>query len=457
MGVFSQLRTSRGAVRVQGVVTERAGKACALQDADSFSFIPVPPTRLALEPHVPSAMESGQTGDGLIALATCAQKARGGVAVRKESLLEFAHKYGPLFGRSPVESILSWGSAVQLADLAVTIQRVVNDPKLSMLLEASAGLQKDRITNAATGVSFDLYDVVRPCTPDYLSWLGGAQFIRREVADERFDYAMMLCSPDEGFVEFLVASFKSEVTASDYLALCAALGLDERAGRDLRAFLEIDEAKLGASSYDLGAGESFKREECAFGPQDIGVLSFLVRSVVFVHLRDAHVDPFQSDEATGYLSFNSLLSWLWFDFSKCLDAVKVGYCEKCGRAFSLVGHRGQKRRFCSQQCKTEAKNERMRKRRDDVRAGFVAGKSVSELATEFLGDEVDHDEAEKRVRSYLRTWPALKRELDRALATDGIQSDLIRRCWMERLGRKAFSDDTWRRLKAMMRDIAAGA
>lgn len=457
MDVFSQLRTSRGAVRVQDVIPEHADCACSLQQADAFRFIPIPPTRLAMGSLPPSAVESGRTGDGLIALATCAKKARGEVSIPKDVVYEFARKYGPLFGRSPVESLMSWGAAVQLADLAVTVQRVVNDPKMSTMLETTVGMQKEEVTNTTTGATFELYDVLRQCTPDYLAWLGGSQFIRREVTDERFNYAMMLTDPSEGVVEFFVASFKSEVTASDYHALCSALNLGEQAERDLRASLEIDDAEFEASSYDLGAGTSFTRAESSFDRSDISALSFLVRSIIFVHLRDAHVDPFQSDEATGYLSFNSLLSWLWFDFSKGLDTLQVAYCEKCGRAFSLVGHRGKKRRFCSQQCKTEAKNERMRKRRDDVRSGFMAGKSVRELADEFLGDEKDREEACERVRGYLRTWPSLKHELDRALAADGIQSELVRRCWVEQLGRRAFSDEAWKRLWAMTHKAGAGA
>lgn len=177
-----------------------------------------------------------------------------------------------------------------------------------------------------------------------------------------------------------------------------------------------------------------------------------MRAIISAHLNDAYVDPFQADEETGYLSYRSFLSWLWFDFSTRLAKIKIGYCERCGKPFSLVGGRGKPRRFCSQRCKTEAKNERMRQRRDGVREKFVSGSSVEEIATGIEG-ESPKSETVEYVRRCLSTWPKLKHLTDDAFELEGVKSELVQRCIRDGLGWDAFSERTCSSLKRLLSEM----
>lgn len=144
------------------------------------------------------------------------------------------------------------------------------------------------------------------------------------------------------------------------------------------------------------------------------------------------MDVFAADERTGHLSFASRLSWLWYDFSRRLDVARIGYCARCRRPFSLVGHRGVDRRFCSQACKTAAKNERSHRRRDALRRDFLAGAPVEEVASRYFEGDDPADARAKALRE-LETWPALKHAVDEAVGRDGWRAPLLARCRAEGL------------------------
>ena len=167
------------------------------------------------------------------------------------------------------------------------------------------------------------------------------------------------------------------------------------------------------------------------------------------HLDGVHVDAFADYEATGNLSFESFLAWLWYDFSKHLSRVSIGYCEQCGKPFSLVGYRGAERRYCSRQCKTDAKNARSKADREASRRMFLQGTSVAEIARE-LYPTVGADSAAARVRADLSKWVELKHRIDDQIAEVGLaQAELLRRCAVEGLDVKRLVSA--RRLKQFMR------
>lgn len=411
------------------------------------------------QPRVP-------VGDGLIALSLCfrapdeeeREKIAKGLApglsgaatlsagpsfpakiMSKKAICEFASTHGPLFGGSYKETLTSWSEAVAPAALAVTIQQIVNGSLGLGALDLLGAPSKRRVHNVETGGSFVIYDKFLSASPSYLKLLGGSAFVRREAEADRFDYALMIAHGAEGFVEFFVTSFDHEMTMADYRALTASVELDDNVRRQLRERLNLVE-DAEQSDYQLAASSALVGEECELGEDDYPALGFLVRALISAHLHDAYVDPFQSDEATGYLSFKSYLSWLWFDFSKCLGAVKVGYCEECGKPFSLVGHRGIERRFCSQECKTKSKNSRMKRRRDEVREAFLAGESMDELVRR-LGGDFSRADAKAKVRTWLNTWPRLRHEVDADVAANGKDSKLLLRCLEFKLN-KAISPKT---------------
>ena len=158
----------------------------------------------------------------------------------------------------------------------------------------------------------------------------------------------------------------------------------------------------------------------------------MVHALVAAHLLHARVDVFSADENTGHLRFPSYLGWLWYDFSCRLDVARIGYCARCRKPFSLVGHRGIDRRFCSEACKTAAKNERTRSRRNALRQAFLAGETVRALAGRHYPGEPAAAAAAK-VRRELETWPKLKHEVDDAIGAEGWRAGLLLRCQAEGL------------------------
>ena len=93
-------------------------------------------------------------------------------------------------------------------------------------------------------------------------------------------------------------------------------------------------------SIEQMAFHPFEAEDSPLDVADAPVLAALVQAMIAAHLGGAIIDVFQGDAVTGYLAFDSLLSWLWYDFSRTLSKISVGYCERCGKPFSLTGHRG---------------------------------------------------------------------------------------------------------------------
>lgn len=492
--VFAQTRTSHGTIPTSTAEALANGKPCTPNKADSIQFVPLSPTeaahtkdktaylektrnnKQAIDAQLKgqAEMRSKRSDMPLLQLAISlalvrSQQPDGSVllqnAISSNELLAFANKYGPLVGRAPFaqasmgstlsadkpfdESFGFWASAGAVANLAVSIQEFVSGSMpFSALVAKLPSITKQQIQNPVTGNSFSIFTVPIPATQDYAAWLNLPAFIRREATQSHINYSFLLSEEDEGefYVDLIVASFEKEITYLDYQLLSHACHLTSEIDADVYERLDIandtsadKNMKAAALSENLLASDELIGDEAPIVKEDLSVLRSMVRALVAAHMRDARVDLFASDEETGYLAFDSLLSWLWYDFSCSLDIARIRYCARCGRAFPLVGHRGPDKLFCSTACKNDARNDRNGQRRNKVRELFrEQNKSVAELAHEFFAEESQR-EGERRVREYLSSWPTLKHDIDDDISQYGWQeSPLLKRCLTEKLDPKRF-------------------
>lgn len=432
MDPFVQTRTSRGQIPCRQVQPVADGEPCSLDACSAFAFDLMPPTELAA---ADVAQHEGDQSAGLLDLAMCVSQQERRIEVFRDALFSFAQKTGPLFGASSTEPFAAWSSAALAASLALVLQELVNGSMPVQGAVILGNLVKRRVSNPQTGTEFDLLTISRLLEAEYARELCGSAFVRREKRGDRINYTFLL-SEDMGdggsAVDLIVASFTQEMTRSDYLMLSQALEFGDKVDAETRERLGIDLASDEKSAYGFAADVELLGAEQPVDEGDLPALASAVHTLVAAHLRDARVDVFTADEKTGHLRFGSYLGWLWYDFSCKLDVARIGYCARCRKPFSLVGHRGVDRRFCSEACKTAAKNERFRKHRDALRRDFLAGEEVAVLARRYF-------EGEKRVlacakvRKELETWPTLKHEVDDAIGRDGWRAPLLARCKEERL------------------------
>lgn len=466
---FAQIRKTDGSVpaaAVQPIYAEGG-------PGDSFHmrglrFSPVAPTEAGRDgsPFV-EATARGRAAMTLVDLSACTTvrgrlpsqwgeeaPADAGYQLRVsvERLVEFALEHGPLCARFPYarsldggelvegeefeESMGFWASAAIMADLAVAAQRCANGSLPLAAAQAALGnLVLWRVDNPRTGSSFDLFVISRTLDGAYTSWLGVPRFIRREEVEGRINYAFILGDADlDGVVEVALASFEHEITASDYRLLSQALDLAPSVDREVREVLSLEAAEVYSGVESDGYRlDDEKLRGCAgkLEKADLPQMASMVRALVTAHLGDAYVDVFSVSGATGHFSFRSYLSWLWYDFSCDLGAVRIKYCARCGRPFSVVVHRGPEKNYCSAVCRDAAHNERMATRRDGLRHGFLdEGKTVEELAREFYPNETSH-EATRRTIAFLQGWPELKHAVEDDIEEHGWHAPLFVRCHAE--------------------------
>ena len=472
---FAQTRRSDGSVPIDEVQpVSYEGLACDPSHMASLRFSPLAPTKVdRFGQATATDAIRGRAAMTLVDFSACASvraannadTAAAGDAptmqlqVKGSELCRFAQAHGPLFAREPYawdtlgqnlaagepfeEDVFLWGSAAGMANLAVKAQECVNGSLPLMAARNMLGLALRRVSND-TESSFDLLIAARTVSADYLEWLGAPRFIRREEAGGRINYSFVLgqASPQDGTAELQVAlaSFEHEITAADYRLLSQALDLSDAVDREARERLQLDAdtdddaapAKQEESAYRL-SDDQLRGFDAELTEDDLPQLASMVRALVAAHLTDAYVDVFSASGATGYLSFRSYLSWLWYDFSCNLGAVRVKYCMRCGRAYSVAGRRGPEKNYCSTDCRDAAHNERVGARRDELRQAFLAGgATVAQLAAEHYPDD-DATTGAKRVRSVLQSWPALKHALDDDIAANGWKCPLMVRCHDEGL------------------------
>lgn len=431
MAELSQTKTVQGYIPFKGVELHEPPAGCNVNDSQ-LVFDLYGPVELA-EHHAAAAPQHSESHADLIRLASCVEPTgdpQTPIRVDVDNILDFARESGPLFGQNATEIARDWAYAACPALIAVRIQEYLNGNCKITKVQAIHQIEKFVITNEANSSQFAMYSLYLGVHGDYAACLRNLPIIRRIESDEGFFYAFVsLSSGGDGVAEFRAFSFDHEITAADFVVLRMLLGLDQRTVNSAQQHLKITATTSETSRYGIDADARIIPEERPLDDDDHGALTALVQALVITHLSGAHVDVFQGSEATGFLSFDSYLSWLWFDFSRKLGTVKIGYCQQCGRAFSLAGHRGVPRKFCSEKCKTDAKNEKTRLETQKIRQLFSAGRSVNEIA-KMLDRTVSAD----YVRGQLSKWTQLKHDLDDDIAEHGFDgSNLLKRCGTEGL------------------------
>lgn len=363
----------------------------------------------------------------------------------KEGLLPLAKQTGPLFGHSLRESVFDWQSAVNIAHDVLVVQEVANGVKSVEALATSEpdGLSclvaKTTVKNAATKDEFVIFAISFAVDSQiergYVSQMPELPWLKR-FAGAGVDYAIanLEQGPSMDYLTVTLLSFKHEISLADFTAVISCY-YDKKQAERLTARAN---AVVGDSSeFDNTAKSALATnqarliaKEDSIGAEDAPHLQRLVQAVISLHLQGVSIDLFQSTEDDDFLSFDTYLSYLWFGFSRRLGKVKIGYCPQCGRAFSLAGHRGIPKKFCSDACKTAAKNERVRQTQGEIRQAFLSGESVEELAAQFYPGQAK-GAARKRVRETLSRWVELKR-LVREDILNG-PGELTKRCVAEQI------------------------
>lgn len=314
---------------------------------------------------------------------------------------------------------------------------------------------KSTVRNRRTNNDFAIYAYSQPfsarASDAFYAGMPALPHFKRFVSPQGFDYAFF-DKDEEGGVSFLTVtllSFKRDITALDFaVALEACTTSDEAAARSLMHQAEreasLSAAELEESRVDvLADADSFEVRDAALGQADAPHVQRLVHAVVSLRLEGIGVDVFRAAESDDFLVFPTYANYLWYCFAKQLGQVRIGYCKTCGRGFSLTGHRGLPREFCSAACKTKAKNARMKRQRDEARRLFVEeGYTVGRIAREVYAEELSPqagkakrktiDEAVAAVRASLAGYPRIKQMVDAGLkAGAGDKADFVKRCAKE--------------------------
>lgn len=348
--------------------------------------------------------------------------------------MEEAQRFGPLFGANRTETTDDWLSAASAAFSAVRIQEVVNK-SCDIGLLRTVPLEKTRYEDGR-GTRFDLFSLALKATGDYKRVIGNpcSWHVRHE--SRRHDYSFVYAEEEEEdslYIMCYLARFRHSISSDEYLGLCYALDLDKAAIESGARFFDYDLDRIMTTS--LAPSSKFRAGSTSITSDDLDALETLVKLLASIHGRGTTIDFVNVDEATGFLSFENYLSWLWYDFAVRRSDVRVGYCEECGRAFSLVGHRGLERRYCSRDCKTKAHNDENRRKRAALRRGFIDGASIDELARDVL--DKDDEVARRSVRTQLENWPHLKHLVNDAAEGHDITAwaneDIVKRCRAEGL------------------------
>lgn len=425
---LSQTKTVQGFIPFKDVKT--IGPQVGQTPSDTLlTFDLYRPVELSELKQNASPMHSERHAD-LIKLASCVEPTgnpESPIRMDVDNIVDFARQTGPLFGVRDTELVRDWAYAAVSALVAVRIQEFLNGNCSIAKVSAIRQIDKVVITSEADGSSFSMYSIYLGISGGYAACFKSLPIIRRIESNDGFFYAFVSATGDAAgsVIEFRVFSFDHELTLEDFETLKLLLALSDDESRAALQHLKLVPSEQ--SYYDIAPDASIVPQNRPLDDTDKGALTALVQALVIAHLSGAHVDVFQGSESTGFLSFDSYLSWLWFDFSRKLNTVRIGYCEQCGRAFSLAGHRGMERKYCSEKCKTDAKNEKTRQETLEIRRRFSLGQSINEIAE-------TTDRRPDYIRKQLSKWTQLKHELEDDLAENGFNgSDLLKRCGSEGL------------------------
>ena len=331
---------------------------------------------------------------------------------------------GPLLGAPEAESFSDWMAEIRLAQAALGIQRAVNGdapfdgPGTPVVKSIVRNVESDAVV--FTSYCLSLVTGVEGSTK-LESTFPRMPWMKRFSDETACDYVFVCAddSQDQHVIDIHLIAFPEDVPTVDYSFMT---GYFESLGHDVSGLGDDFEAS-GASG--LATLDATTAENDRLRKADAPHLQHLVHALIALHTEPVHVDLFKSDGSRDFLAFDTYLSSLWYDFAMRLGKVKIGYCVQCGRGFSLTGHRGMDKEYCSETCRTQAKNERRRSQVSVLRDLFMDGLSVEEIAAKVY-DDMARRPAEDAVRKSLRKWPTLKHAVEDDLKSgDGV---FTRRC-----------------------------
>ncbi|MBQ9042380.1 MAG: hypothetical protein IJ111_06150 [Eggerthellaceae bacterium] len=352
-----------------------------------------------------------------------------------ERIALFARKTGPLLGDAADEAVSDWQFAIGAAQEAIRMQEQVNGTR-PWVSEAER-VVKTTVTDPAGGVLFNCYNYTFGIGPEnpgrYSSSIPSAPWVRTFSESRGGDYLFAVRSVEGGIEAFDICLVSCEGSLS--LALLAQMLCffnDQPLTR--AALLEmgvgqldgVDVAEVERMASALENENAVRFAETPVGKADAPHIQRIVQAMAALHLQRVTVDLFKSDDTGDSLAFDTFLSSLWYDFAMQLGAVKVGYCQECGAGFSLTGHRGLPKRYCSDECRTKAKNRRERDKVSRVRAMYMEGHSIPDIARELYAEKSERVAA-KDIVSMLAKWPPLKQAIRDECAKKG-EHPFARRC-----------------------------
>ena len=383
-----------------------------------------------------TSTDGGSETVSLEDLACCygfnAQEGDTGAMVR--GIESFAHKSGPLFGEAADEPIVDWQIAVGNAQKALFLQECVNGSKPINL--ASQLLAKEQVFKPGDSKPlFTAYflSLIAGCGGEsaYERMLSPQASVHAFRQEGRHDYAFVLpdTTDEETIIDICLVSCDEQLSTVAFAGIACYLQYGEIGAERLRsadlARFDLDIEQAFEQAAQLYQADSVSIRETPVIKEDGPQIEHVVQTIASLHFRGVHIDLFQADNSTDYLSFDCFLESLWYEFAKRLKLVKVGYCAECGKGFSLTGHRGEPREYCSEKCRTKAKNAREKKKRDQARKLYLEGASIEDAIRQCYPDTSERV-MRNRLVATLHSWPALKQAVSRSMAKG--DSSLAKRC-----------------------------
>lgn len=408
--LYDQTKTAQGRLPVHTAEIDQEG------DASQIRFDLFTPQELA------EARESGAFGMPALSIEDLS------VMRSVKDVLTFASESGPLFGHSYIESVEDWQSAIGLASRVVTLQEMLNGAKA--FVAAQVDVHKSAVRVATTAHGFSIYTAMFPLgdasVAAYAKLLPHLPWLKKFRLDVGYDYAFISLDDDEGELILTVdlLAFPQEISLRDFAAAFSFFtGDDALVVETLRELShEAAFASEGASMEEvlgfLSEDENLELVDAELSEEDLPHLQKMIYALISLHLQGIVIDVFDSSESDDFMVFDNYLSYLWYTFARQLGQVKIGYCEQCGKGFSLTGHRGIKRRFCSAKCKTRAKNMRTKDARERIREDFAAGMSIGDIAQKHFPGE-NAAEARSTIIAHIKKWPEVQQKIDLAIIYRG--------------------------------------
>lgn len=345
-----------------------------------------------------------------------------------KDVVAFASESGPLFGHSYIESVDDWQNAIGLATRVVTLQEILNGARA--FVPAQIEIEKSDVRVRATSHRFSIYTTMFPLgdasSSAYKKLLPHLPWLKKFRLDTGYDYAFLSLGDENRHLILTVdvLAFPKEISLRDFAAAFSFFTGDDalvlETLQDLSrevAFADKDdtiEEALGLLSED----ENLELSDTELSEDDLPHLQKMIYALISLHLQGIVIDVFDSSETDDFMVFDNYLSYLWYNFARQLGQVKIGYCEQCGRGFSLTGHRGIKRRFCSERCKTRAKNMRTKDTRDKIRKDFASGMSMADIAKKYFPG-TNATEAHNTIAAQIKKWPEVQQKIDIAILYRG--------------------------------------